>query len=256
MRQVRVGGSYEEAREQRLWTALAGVIGLGMTGIALVVCDAGSGLCRPTLLRLGAGFAAIGLALRLGRPVMRLLRRVRDGRSGERLMADLLSGLPDEYWLVNDVHLGLARGTIDHVLIGPCGVVVIETKRLAGHIRCWGHNWSVNGSHRADISQHVNSAACAIRYFLTERHPDLAASVLRWVESIVVFTHPLCHVEASDAPATIVRYSQLYQAVLELSRKHRLAPPTASQLAATLAASHRSRAVAPALERDALTSAS
>ena len=131
---------------------------------------------------------------------------------------------------------------------------MIETKRLAGQIRCWGHNWSVNGSRRADISQHVNSAACAIRYFLSERHPELAASVLRWVESIVVFTHPLCHVEASDAPATVVRYSQLYQVVVELSRKHRLAPTTASQLAQTLATSQRPRAAA--VEGGAVTSAS
>jgi len=254
MRLVRVGGSYEERREQRLWAALVGLIGLGIAGIALVVCDSGGGLCHPTLLRLALGFAAIAIALRLGRPVMRLLRRVRRGRRGERLVADLLRGLGDDYWLVNDVTLGLARGTIDHVLIGPCGVVVIETKRLAGHIRCWGNNWSVNGSHRADISQHVNSAACAIRYFLNERHPELAASVLRWVESIVVFTHPLCRVEASDAPATIVRYSQLYQVVLELSRKHRLAPLTATQLAQTLATSQRPRDAA--IERGTLTSAS
>lgn len=255
MRLVRVGASYEERREQRLWAALVGLTGLGIAGIALVVCDSGGGLCHPTLLRLGVGFAAIVIALRLGRPVTRLLRRVRHGRRGERLAADLLSGLPDDYWLVNDVTLGLARGTIDHVLIGPCGVVVIETKRLAGHIRCWGNNWSVNGSRRADISQHVNSAACAIRYFLSERHPDLASSVLRWVESIIVFTHPLCHVEASDAPATVVRYSQLYQVVLDLSRKHRLAPLTASQLAQTLATSQQPRSPTVA-ERDALTSAS
>jgi hypothetical protein len=170
------------------------------------------------------------------------------------LVADLLSGLPDDYWLISDVTLGLARGTIDHVLIGPCGVVVIETNRLAGHIRCWGTSWSVNGSHRPDISQHVNSAACAIRYFLAERHPDLTASVLRWVESIVVFTHPLSHVEASDARATIIRYSQLYQVVIELSRKHRLPPITATLLAQTLATSQaRPGGVA---ERSPLTSVS
>src|SRR5262249_5710479 len=91
-----------------------------------------------------------------------------------------------------------------------------------------------------DVGRRVTSAACAIRYFLSERHPDLASSVLRWVESIVVFTHPLSHVEASDAPATIVRYSQLYQTVLDLSRKHRVASGTAGQLARTLAASRRS----------------
>jgi Nuclease-related domain len=235
MRLVRVGGSYEGNREQRLWAALAGVIGLAIAGIALVVCDAGSGFCHPTVLRMGAGFAVVVIAFRVGRPVARLLRRVRNGRRGERLVADLLSGLPDDYWLVNDVSLGLARGTIDHVLVGPCGVVVIDARDLAGNIRCWGNSWSVNGYGHTDISQRVNSGACAIRYFLSARHPELAASALRWVESIVVFTHPLCHVEASDARATVVRYSQLYQAVVELSRKHRLAPVTASQLAQTLA---------------------
>ena len=64
--------------------------------------------------------------------------------------------------------------------------------------------------------------------------PEMATAALRWVESIIVFTHPLSHVEASDAPATVVRYSQLYQTVLELSRKHRLAPATAGLLAETL----------------------
>jgi hypothetical protein len=252
MRLVRVGADYDGSREQRLWAALLGLIALAAVGIVLVICDAGSGFCHPTLLRLGVGFAAVAIAFRLGRPVTRLLRIVRHGRRGERLVADLLGGLPDDYWLVNTVSLGLARGTIDHVLIGPCGVVVIDTKDLAGSIRCWENSWSVNGYRQGDISQRVNSGACAIRYFLSEKHPDLAASALRWVESIVVFTHPLSHVEASDARATIVRYSQLYQAILELARKYKMAPQTASLLAETLANSQADEGAADA--RDPLTS--
>jgi len=254
MRQVRVGGRYDESREQRLWAALLGLIALATVGIAVVICDAGSGFCHPTLLRLGAGFIAVVIAVRLGRPVTRRLRSVRNGRRGERLVADLLRGLPDDYWLVNDVSLGLARGTIDHVLIGPCGVVVIDTNDLAGHIRCWENSWSVNGYRQADISQRVNSWACAIRYFLSEKHPDLAASALRWVESVVVFTHPLCHVEASDTRATVVRYSQLYQTVVELSRKHHMASSTASLLARTLAKSQADDGAV--VEGDPLTSVS
>jgi len=254
MRQVRVGGHYLEGRELRLWAALTGVVALASVGIALVVGDPGSGLFHPTLLHLGSGLAAVVIAYRLGRPVARRLRSVRSGRLGERLVSDLLGGLSDDYWLINDVTLGVAHGTIDHVLIGPCGVVVIETKRLAGSIRCWGDDWSVNGYRRKSIGRQVNSGACAVRYFLGERHPDLAASALRWVESIIVFTHPLCRVEASGARATVVRYSQLYQTVLELSRKHRLAPSTAALLAQSLASSQ-----APAGARvrgGALTSAS
>jgi hypothetical protein len=139
-------------------------------------------------------------------------------------------------------------------LIGPCGVVVIDTNDLAGNIRCWENSWSVNGYRQADISQRVNSWACAIRYFLSEKHPDLAASALRWVESVVVFTHPLCHVEASDTRATVVRYSQLYQAVVELSRKHHMASSTASLLARTLAKSQADDGAV--VEDDPLTSVS
>ena len=234
MRLARVGGRYLEGREQRLWAALVALIGLAAAGVVLVVGNPGAGLFHPTLLHLGAGIVAVLTAFRLAGPVTRRLRNVRKGRLGERLVADLLGGLPDDYWLINDVTLGLARGNIDHVLIGPCGVVVIETKRFAGNIRCWGDDWSINGYRRKSVSQQVNSGACAVRYFLSERHPDLAAWALRWVESIIVFTHPLCRVEVNHAPTTIVRYSQLYQEVLDLSRKHRMAPGIAAQLAQSL----------------------
>jgi len=232
MRLVRVGGRYVEGRERRLWMALASLLGLATAGILVAVETPGG---RP--LYLGAGMVAVLTALRLGGPVTRRLRNVRNGRLGERLVVDLLRGLPDDYWLVNDVTLGLARGNIDHVLIGPCGVVVIETKRFAGNIRCWGDDWSINGDRRKSVSQQVNSGACAVRYFLSERHPDLAPTALRWVESLVVFTHPLCRLEVNHTRATIVRYSQLFQVVLELAKKHRMAPATAAQLAQSLVSS-------------------
>jgi len=71
---------------------------------------------------------------------------------------------------------------------------------------------------------------------------------------VVVFTHPLCHVEASDTRATVVRYSQLYQAVVELSRKHHMASLTASLLARTLAKSQADDGAV--VEGDPLTSVS
>ena len=232
MRLVQAGGGrYLKGREQRLWISLASLLGLGSAGLIVIVEAPG------TPLYLGAGIVAVLAALRLGRPVTRRLRNVRKGRLGERLVVDLLCGLPDDYWLVNDVTLGLARGNVDHVLIGPCGVVVIETKRFAGNIRCWGDNWSINGYQRTSVSRQVNSGACAVRYFLRERHPGLAPTALRWVESLIVFTHPLCRLEVNHARTTIVRYSQLFQAVLELGKKRNMAQSVSEQLAHTLAAS-------------------
>lgn len=221
----RVGGRYLAGREQRLWVALASVVGLVIAGVIL----AGQ---RPPLQ--WVGFAAVLGALPLGTRVARRLVSVRKGRLGERLVADLLRRLPDDYWLVNDLTLGRPRGNIDHVLVGPCGVVVIETKRVAGRIRCSGDEWSVNGYPRRSMSRQVNAGACAVRYVLAERCPDVAP---KWVESVVVFTHPLCRLEVNRAQAIIVRYSELLQVVLELARKHRMSPETAARLAEGLTCS-------------------
>jgi Nuclease-related domain len=249
MRLVRVGRHDLGGREQWLWAALAALLGLAALGIVVAFENPGAG---P--LYLGAGVVAVLTALRLGRPVTRRLRSVRTGRLGERLVVDQLSGLPDDYWLVNDVTLGLAHGKIDHVLIGPCGVVVIETKRLAGTIRCSGDEWSVDGHRRENLTRRADSGACAVRYYLTERHPELTSTALRWVESLIVFTHPLCRLEVNHAPGTIVRYSQLFQAVLELARKHQLAPAVAAELAQTLVRSKTRDAPAPG--RGTITAAS
>ena len=212
--------------------ALASLIGLAAVGILVVVETPGA---RP--MWLGAGLVAVLTALKLGGPTTRRLRSIRRGRLGERFVVDLLRGLPDEYWLVNDVTLGLARGSIDHVLIGPCGVVVLETKRVAGKIQCRDDEWSINGDRLTDVSRRVNSGACAVRYFLAERHPELVFTALRWVESVIVFTHPLSRLEANHGQTIVVRYSQLFQAVLELAKKQRLDPAIAEQLARTLVAS-------------------
>jgi nuclease-like protein len=232
VRLVRAAGEDKRSCEQRLWMALASLIGLAALGILVVVETPG---VRP--MWLGAGLVAVLTALKLGGPTTRRLRSVRRGRLGERLVVDLLRGLPDEYWLVNDVTLGLARGSIDHVLIGPCGVVVLETKRVAGNIQCRDDEWSINGDRLTDVSRRVNSGACAVRYFLAERHPELVFTALRWVESVIVFTHPLSRLEANQGQTIVVRYSQLFQAVLELAKKQRLEPAIAEQLARTLVAS-------------------
>jgi hypothetical protein len=115
--------------------------------------------------------------------------------------------------------------------------VVLETKRVAGSIQCRDDEWSINGDRLTNANRRVNSGACAVRYFLAERHPELVFTALRWVESIVVFTHPLSRLESNHGQTIVVRYSHLFQAVLDLAQKQRLEPAIAEQLAHTLVAS-------------------
>ncbi|MDE6871298.1 MAG: NERD domain-containing protein [Bacteroidales bacterium] len=61
------------------------------------------------------------------------------GKAGERHVARKLSWLPKEYIVLNDIMLKTRYGTtqIDHVIVSPYGIFVIETKNYKGWI--FGH---------------------------------------------------------------------------------------------------------------------
>ena len=223
MRILRQGGRYLQGWEQRAWVALFAVLSIG--------------LAAPLLVGRSMFALPVALALLLAvRKIVRSLKRVRKGRLGEALVTRLLSHLSDEYWLINDVSLKSTKGNIDHVLIGPCGVVAIETKRLSGRIRCEGDRWWINGIPRRSISRQATRGAQAIKYFLVDRYPALRSGALRFVEAVVVFTDPRSELDVSGGRATIViRFSELSGVILELTRKYQLDPAVAEKLAKTLA---------------------
>ncbi len=63
------------------------------------------------------------------------------GNEGEIIVADYLDTLPEDYFIFNDVKLPGNGGNIDHVVIGPTGIYVIETKNYTGKYRIKGNQW-------------------------------------------------------------------------------------------------------------------
>lgn len=58
--------------------------------------------------------------------------RLDRGAIGEERVGAILDGLADKGWrVIHDVDIG-SRGNIDHVLVGPGGILTIETKSHAG----------------------------------------------------------------------------------------------------------------------------
>jgi hypothetical protein len=57
----------------------------------------------------------------------------------------------------------------------------------------------------------VNRAAVVLRQFLAERHPGVNSG---YVESIAVFTRPLCRLKVNRVRTTVVRCSELIQLLL------------------------------------------
>ena len=208
MQVLRTGGEFAAAQmlKQRLGMILgsAGALAIGIV-VALLWHPAGMLL-------------ALVLAVGVVRPRYRRLIRLRKGATGEQSVADILARLPDEYVLLNDLVVPGYRGNIDHVLIGPCGVVVMETKRWAGTIACASDRWSVNGYPRRNVTWQVVGAAMAVKGYLA--HGGAGAS--GWVESVVVFTHPLCRLVLDRPTPIVVRLSELMSYLAARSRPPRL----------------------------------
>ena len=188
------------------------------------------------------GLIPVVIAARLARPVSGKFTHVQHGAQGEEEVTQLLGRLPDDYVLVNDVARPRGFGNVDHVVLGPCGIVVIETKRYRGHIVCRHGQWFQDGwPLRRSIGQQANGGAAAIKRFLREEHPQLAATALRWVHGLVVFTHPLCSLDLDRPDVTTVRYSELLDAIRATGRGDALTPSVARMLAHTLVRAARVR---------------
>lgn len=87
------------------------------------------------LFLVGFGFLAGSFAL------FQRYKIWRSGAKGEEKVAKALKALRGMYHVFNDVEIGKS-GDIDHVVVGPTGVFVIETKNNNGIISCNGDSWT------------------------------------------------------------------------------------------------------------------
>lgn len=105
-------------------------------------------LNSPWLRVLGGAILLVG-SLRWGGPARRL-GLFEAGMKGEHAVDYTLGdGLDDSFVLVNGLVLRGQQGDIDHVLVGPTGIFVIETKNYSGYVRCQGDEWTRKPSRNA-----------------------------------------------------------------------------------------------------------
>jgi hypothetical protein len=114
-------------------------------------------------------------------------RNFREGIIGEKRVTRTLStALNNEYSMLNDVKLrGIASGNIDHVVVGPTGIFVIETKNIKGKISYYGDNWE--GVGRKSPSRQARINAMRIRKVLASSAKP--GSRLLWIQGIVVLAN-------------------------------------------------------------------
>jgi hypothetical protein len=132
------------------------------------------------------------------------------GYRGEEQVADLLShSLNDDYYLLNDLYLSGGGGDIDHIVLGPGGVYVLETKNWNGNVSCVGDEWQRSGkcNFSSSPSRQVKRNAARIQQIIGA-NPNLRALNI-WVEGIVVLTNNHATLHVSNPTVTILRLPQL-----------------------------------------------
>ncbi len=97
------------------------------------------------------------------------------GARGEEIVAAWLAALPDGYHVFHDVDLSGA-GSLDHLVVGPSGVFVIETKFWSGTVTSDGRALLVDGAQpsRSPVDQ-VLKEVRALKAFLALKMADVPA---------------------------------------------------------------------------------
>lgn len=129
------------------------------------------------------------LALRLGRPFFTKWANWSKGVEGEVAVIEALCSLPDDYALANDLTLPNSQGNIDHFLVGPNGLFVLETKNYAGTVECRYDDWFQNGRPMKSLSKQAKGNALAARNCLTAMLPDLEGVANQFVVAVLVFVN-------------------------------------------------------------------
>ncbi len=141
---------------------------------------------------------------------IRKYRIYNGGLEGERQVAKLLnSTLGDDYYLVNDLYLRGGGGDIDHVVLGPNGIFVLETKNWNGAINFSGDEWQRPGKRNfsSSPSRQVKRNAQKIRQII-DNSPALRGLGI-WVEGIVVLTNKHATIHVNAPTVTVLKLPQL-----------------------------------------------
>lgn len=186
-------------------------------GIALAIILWGSGASIRLGTPGGAIAAAFVLVLAIGyevhlREIAAESRNLEGGRRGEQKMADLLAErLADDHVILNDLELRVAheRAQIDHLVLAPSGIYVVESKfwagKLAGDARDaqWTQTKS-NGSIRR-VKSPVLQVERQRRMFVTllsARMPEDR------IHALAVFTHPAAELRISNSKDRVFRTAE------------------------------------------------
>jgi hypothetical protein len=120
------------------------------------------------------------------------------GLNGERqVIANISDKLGNDHSLFNDVMLrdGKTGGNIDHIILGPRGIFVMETKNFQGHQSVYGDSWK--GLNQSPSMQAKNNAK---RVYLLLNSQNILGRPFPLVHAIVALPNGKSKLEIKKPP--------------------------------------------------------
>ncbi|TAK96499.1 MAG: NERD domain-containing protein [Verrucomicrobia bacterium] len=220
----------QEAVNKRSRTVLVAFVGIAILGVieglvlsTFVPLGAFGSLLRLFLLL--AALAGIFLVYRVGSRKMDALEKGRvammRGAAGETLVGSKLANFLDEFCVIND--LTTPFGNLDHVVVGPTGVFVLDSKNWRGVVSADGNGELLLNGQPTDKP--------LVRLFIVrvmnirDKVRTLATGLYPFYQSVFVFT--AARVEAkwgTTGKVHCITDDQLHDYIVEKDFGQRLKP--------------------------------
>lgn len=136
------------------------------------------------------------------------------GDTGELLMSSVLKALPSHYHVMDDILLQTKKGStqLDHVIVCPFGIFVVETKNHKGMIfgDMYGQVWTqvLNNRGHFRLYNPVKQNAGHIK------HLSLLTKIpASYMQGVIVFTNPSANLDNVNCPWCF-RTDSLYEFIM------------------------------------------
>ena len=155
------------------------------------------------------GFVAALVGLLIFRFYQHKYQIYKSGRQGEKaVIKTLANNLNDDYYIINGAYLKNRGGDIDHIVLGPTGVYVLETKNWSGKIICNGDQWQrpgkkVKGNPSLQTKSNTQEIKKIVESSQISRRPDI------WIEGLIVFTNARADLHVNNSTVPALRLQQL-----------------------------------------------
>jgi hypothetical protein len=218
-----------------------GIISMGVTGAILgfMVRALFPFPALPSLAGMLLSLVAVLLVCLVGTTAFRRLdelekrrNNMRKGGAGERTVESILAELPDEFCVLNDVAVGW--GNLDHIVVGPTGVFVIETKNWRGVVGANGAGeLTLNGepTHVDEVKRFVSRMMEVL-----DKVKVLVPGDPPFFKALMVFTAAKVNARfGTTGNAYCIRDDQLAKHIVDHSSHQELSPARVMLIAQALA---------------------